>query len=75
MLCGSCSTELLSFAACIVRMKFWNKDGCLKRTAAIPNCIEKVLLIKLTCLLTKTLTVIFVTGHLGPTESGSSAYL
>lgn len=73
MVCGSCSAELLSFVACIVRMRFWNKDDCLKRTAAIPNCIEKVLLIKLTCLLSKTLTEIFATGHLGPTESGSSA--
>lgn len=49
-------------------MKFWNEDNYLKRTAAIPNCIEKVLLIELTCLLTKTLTGIFVTGHLGPTK-------
>lgn len=72
MVCGSCSTELLSFAACIVRMRFWNKDDCLKRTAAIPNCIEEVLLIKLTCLLAKNLTGIFVTDHLWPTESGSS---
>lgn len=65
--------KLLSFAACIVRMRFWNKDDCLKRTAAIPNCIEKVLLIKLTCLLSKTLTGIFVTGLHGPAESGSRA--
>lgn len=70
MVCGSCSTELLSFAACIVRMRFWNKDDCLKRMAAIPNCTEKVLLIKLTCLLTKTLTGIFVTGLLGPPKVG-----
>lgn len=70
MVCGSCSTKLLSFAACMVRMRFWNKDGCLKRAAAIPNHIEKVLLIKLTSLFSKTLTGIFVTGHHGPTEVG-----
>lgn len=73
MVCGSCSTEFLSFAACIVRMRFWNKDDCLKRSAAIRNCTDKVLLIKLTCLLAKNLSGIFVTDHLGPTESGSSA--
>ena len=51
-------------------MRFQNKDDYLKRAAAIPNCIEKVLLIKLICLLGKILTGIFVTAHHGPTGVG-----
>lgn len=51
-------------------MRLQNKDDYLKRAAAIPNCTEKVLLIKLICLLGKIPAGIFVTSHHGPAEVG-----
>lgn len=49
-------------------MRLQYKDDYLKRAAAVPNCIKKVLLIKAICLLGKVLTGIFVTSYHGPPE-------
>lgn len=51
-------------------MRLQNKDDYLKRAAAIPNCLEEVLLVKLICLLGKILTGIFVASQDRPLEVG-----
>lgn len=51
-------------------MRLQNKDDFLKRAAAILNYIEKILLIKLICLLDKITAEIFVIHRHGPTEVG-----